>query len=163
MGIAKFYGVGGITKDVTLRQVQVKGENKSVCDLNLAFDSGRKDAEGNQIPYYVRTTLWGGSAEYAAARCKKGTRVVLEGTFAGDIVSTGQDGTEYHNLTVDNARIEIPNVVVSDANGSSAPAPAPAPTQQTPPPAPAPTQQTPPPAPENIADGFVPAEGELPF
>ena len=162
MGIARIYGVGGITKDVTLRQVQVKGENKSVCDLNLAFDSGRKDAEGNQIPYYVRTTLWGGSAEYAAARCKKETRVVLEGTFAGDIVSTGQDGTEYHNLTVDNARIEIPNVVVSDANGS-APAPAPAPTQQTPPPAPAPTQQTPPPAPENIADSFVPAEGELPF
>lgn len=172
MGIMKINGIGGVTKQPELRTVQTAKGAQSVCNLNLAFDSGRKDDQGNPISQFIQTTVWGKSAEYVCAHVQKGTRVYIEGVFAGDITSTGSDGTVYHNLVVDFPRIEVPNVSSSANQQNQTPPPAPAPTQQTPPPTPAPAptpaptpvEQTPPPVPDN--QGFIPVEAAddvLPF
>ncbi|HUA75627.1 MAG TPA: single-stranded DNA-binding protein [Solirubrobacteraceae bacterium] len=70
--------VGRLTQDVDLRSLP---SGRSVCDLRIACNSSRKDAEGNitERPNYFDVSVYGAIAESVARYLHKGSRVGIDG------------------------------------------------------------------------------------
>ena len=79
--------VGNTTRDVELRKIPSGTE---VCDLGLAVNERRRDAQGNQIEdtTFVDVTLWGKTAVIAAEYTRKGSPVLIEGRLKTDTWET---------------------------------------------------------------------------
>lgn len=78
------FGVGVATADPELRQV---GDKKtSVCSVNLAFNRGYKDKNGEwqNEPCFLRAQVWGARAERMSELVKKGQPVYICGYMKQD-------------------------------------------------------------------------------
>ena len=106
--------VGNTTRDVELRKIPSGTE---VCDLGLAVNERRRDAQGNQIEdvTFVDVTLWGRNASVAAEYTRKGSPVLIEGRLKTDTWET--DGQKRSKLKVIADRL----VLLSSRNGGGAP------------------------------------------
>ena len=131
--------VGNTTRDVELRKIPSGTE---VCDLGLAVNERRRDAQGNWVEdtTFVDVTLWGKSAVIAAEYTRKGSPVLKRS-----------------KLKVIADRLVLLN---NRGGGASAPRPSYGAGQSG-------YQQTPPPssfqdAPSSFEPGDV-ADGDLPF
>jgi single-strand DNA-binding protein len=65
--------VGRLTKDPELREVNVGGDSRSVCDMRIAVDGRRGD------PLYLDIATWGKQAEACAEHLTKGRQVAFTG------------------------------------------------------------------------------------
>ena len=146
--------VGNTTRDVELRKIPSGTE---VCDLGLAVNERRRDAQGNWVEdtTFVDVTLWGKSAVIAAEYTRKGSPVLIEGRLKTDTWET--DGQKRSKLKVIADRLVLLN---NRGGGASAPRPSYGAGQSG-------YQQTPPPssfqdAPSSCEPGDV-ADGDLPF
>jgi single-strand DNA-binding protein len=70
--------VGRLTQDIVLRSLP---SGRSVCDLRIACNSTRKDADGNvsERPHYFDVSVYGATAESVARYLRKGSRVGIDG------------------------------------------------------------------------------------
>ena len=105
--------VGTTTRDVELRKIPSGTE---VCDLGLAVNERRRDAQGNLIEdvTFVDVTLWGRNASVAAEYTRKGSPVLIEGRLKTDTWET--DGQKRSKLKVIADRL----VLLSSRNGGGA-------------------------------------------
>ncbi|MBQ3388258.1 MAG: single-stranded DNA-binding protein [Thermoguttaceae bacterium] len=105
--------VGNTTRDVELRKIPSGTE---VCDLGLAVNERRRDAQGNLIEdvTFVDVTLWGRNASVAAEYTRKGSPVLIEGRLKTDTWET--DGQKRSKLKVIADRL----VLLSSRNGGGA-------------------------------------------
>ncbi|MGI5832714.1 MAG: single-stranded DNA-binding protein [Thermoguttaceae bacterium] len=89
--------VGNTTRDVELRKIPSGTE---VCDLGLAVNERRRDAQGNWVEdtTFVDVTLWGRTAVVAAEYTRKGSPVLIEGRLKTDTWET--DGQKRSKLKV---------------------------------------------------------------
>ena len=108
--------VGNTTRDVELRKIPSGTE---VCDLGLAVNERRRDAQGNWIEdvTFVDVTLWGRNATVAAEYTRKGSPVLIEGRLKTDTWET--DGQKRSKLKVIADRL----VLLSSRNGGAGGAP----------------------------------------
>jgi len=69
---------GNLTRDPELRST---GSGMSVCDMRVAVNSRRKDANGNWIdkPNYFDVTVFGAQGENCSTYLSKGRPVAVEG------------------------------------------------------------------------------------
>lgn len=65
--------VGRLTKDPELRDVNVGGEDRQVCDMRIAVDSRRDD------PLYLDIATWGREAAACAEHLTKGRQIAFDG------------------------------------------------------------------------------------
>lgn len=105
--------VGNTTRDVELRKIPSGTE---VCDLGLAVNERRRDAQGNLIEdvTFVDVTLWGRNASVAAEYTRKGSPVLIEGRLKTDTWET--DGQKRSKLKVIADRL----VLLGSRNGGGA-------------------------------------------
>jgi single-strand DNA-binding protein len=70
--------VGRLTRDPELRALP---SGISVCDLRIAVNSARKDADGEWLekPNYFDVTIFGARAETVASYMHRGSRVGVDG------------------------------------------------------------------------------------
>ena len=73
-----FVGISGrLTRDPQAKTILVKGEQKTVCSFDVANNApGKKD---NAV--FVHCTAWEKLAECILEYCKKGSRVLVEGSL----------------------------------------------------------------------------------
>lgn len=68
-------GLARLGKDAELRTIQSSGDK--VASLSLAFNYGRKDADGKRPTQWVEGSLWGRQAEALVDYLVKGQQVVV--------------------------------------------------------------------------------------
>lgn len=70
---------GNLTRDPELRQIS--GGSTSVCDLGIAVNGSRKDAQGNWVEeaHFFNVTVFGGQAEACAKFLAKGRPIAVDG------------------------------------------------------------------------------------
>ena len=105
--------VGNTTRDVELRKIP---NGTEVCDLGLAVNDRRRDAQGNPVEEttFVDITLWGRNAVIASEYTRKGSPVLIEGRLKTDTWET--DGQKRSKLKVIADRL----VLLSSRNGGGA-------------------------------------------
>lgn len=94
MSLPNLSGTGRLTADVELRY---SAKGTAVASLRLAFNSRRRDEQGNWSDgdtFYVRATVFGRLAENAAESFAKGHEVVVSGRLKTDEWSDKQDGSK---------------------------------------------------------------------
>ncbi len=108
--------VGNTTRDVELRRIP---NGTEVCDLGLAVNDRRRDAQGNSIEEttFVDITLWGKNAVVASEYTRKGSPVLIEGRLKTDTWET--DGQKRSKLKVIADRL----VLLSSRGGTGGSAP----------------------------------------
>lgn len=75
--------LGTVTRDIEIRYV---GSGMAVCDIGLAVNDRRKDAQGNWVEEatFVECTAWGRTAEVAGEYSGKGKPLLIEGRLKLD-------------------------------------------------------------------------------
>lgn len=68
------YGLAKIGRDAELRRT---ADGEAVCNLSLAFNYGRKGADGKQSTQWTEGSLWGKRAEALAQHLVKGQGVMV--------------------------------------------------------------------------------------
>ncbi|HEX3869988.1 MAG TPA: single-stranded DNA-binding protein [Pirellulales bacterium] len=89
--------VGNLTRDPEVRYTT---NSTAVCDIGLAVNDRRKNANGEWIEEttFVDITLWGRTAEVAGEYLKKGASILIEGRLKLD--SWEKDGQKRSKLKV---------------------------------------------------------------
>lgn len=93
MSLPTMSGTGRLTRDIELRY---SAKGSAVATLPLAFNSRRKDQDGNWVDgdtFYVRATAFGRLAENAAESFSKGQELVVAGRLKTDQWEDKQDGS----------------------------------------------------------------------
>jgi single-strand DNA-binding protein len=105
--------VGNLTRDVELRYIP---SGMAVCDLGLAVNDRRKNAQGEWIddPVFVDVTLWGRTAEVASEYLSKGSPVLIEGRLKYDQWE-GNDGQKRSRLRVVGEKMQMLGTRQGDA------------------------------------------------
>lgn len=93
---------GRVTADPELRYVPSTG--KAVVKFSIANDIGYGDKKKTSFPNFVG---WDKKAEYIANYAKKGTMVVIEGTYSENAY-TDKDGNKRRNTEIVVNEIFIP-------------------------------------------------------
>jgi single-strand DNA-binding protein len=150
-------GVYRLGRDAELRRLP---SGEPVCNLSLAYNWGKKDANGKQETTWIDAALWGKRAESTAQHLTKGTAIfaVLSDLHV-EYFSKG-DGSQGVKLA---ARVDTFDFIPtqrSDRNeGDQQQAPRP---QQSAAPAPAPRPAPRPPT-RPAASGFDDMDDDIPF
>lgn len=82
MSLPTLSGTGRATADAELR---IAASGTPVCKVNLAFNSRKKDANGNWVDdqvFFVTATAFKSLAEHVAETVTKGVEVVVTGRLA---------------------------------------------------------------------------------
>lgn len=58
--------------------VRYTADNKAILDLNLAYNYGRKDANGMYPTQWINASMFGDRVEKLAPYLKKGSQIVVE-------------------------------------------------------------------------------------
>lgn len=97
--------VGNLTRDPEIRYIQ---SGTAVCDIGLAVNNRRKNANGEWIeePVFVDITLWERNAEVASEYLTKGSPLLVEGHLKMDTWQA-QDGQKRSKLKVIGERIQL--------------------------------------------------------
>lgn len=90
--------VGNLTRDPDVRYLQ---SGMAVCDLGLAVNDRRKNAQGEWVDEttFVDVTVWGRTAEIASEYLSKGSPVLIEGRLKLDTWE-GKEGEKRSKLKV---------------------------------------------------------------
>jgi len=97
--------LGNLTRDPEVRYIQT---GTAVCDLGLAVNDRRKNANGEWVEEttFVDVTLWGRTAEVAGEYLSKGSPVLIEGRLKFDTWET-TDGQKRSKLRVVGERMQF--------------------------------------------------------
>jgi single-strand DNA-binding protein len=97
--------VGNLTRDPEVRYIQT---GTAVCDLGLAVNDRRKNANGEWVEEttFVDVTLWARTAEVAGEYLNKGSPVLIEGRLKFDTWE-GTDGQKRSKLRVVGERMQM--------------------------------------------------------
>lgn len=140
-------GPARIGRDAELRHIP---SGESVINLSLAYNHGKRDAEGNRPTQWIDAGLWGKRAESLAQHLLKGTQVwvVLEDVHLEEYEGKNGKGTKLA------ARVQsIEFIGPKQSGGAERAAPAPAPAARRPAPAPA----------GKTGTGFDAMDDDIPF
>jgi single-strand DNA-binding protein len=92
----KLIGVGRLGQDAELKQLT---SGKSVVNLSLAFNYGRKGDDGKRPSQWVEASLFGERAESLAPYMVKGTSLFVDIRDVHVETFTKRDGSSGHKLT----------------------------------------------------------------
>jgi len=97
--------LGNLTRDPEVRYIQT---GTAVCDLGLAVNDRRKNANGEWVEEttFVDVTLWARIAEVAGEYLSKGSPVLIEGRLKFDTWE-GTDGQKRSKLRVVGERMQM--------------------------------------------------------
>ena len=119
--------LGNVTRDPEVRYIP---SGTAVCDIGLAINDRRKDANGQWVEdtTFVDVTLWGKTAEVAGQYVRKGSPLLIEGRLKLDSWLTNE-GQKRTKLKIVGERMQLigPKQAPTE-DAYSAPAPA-APSQ----------------------------------
>lgn len=116
-------GVARLGRDAELRHTQ---NGDAVASLSLAFNYGRKGADGNKPTQWVEGSLWGKQAEALAQYLPKGQQVYVVMDDPHIETFQGRSG-EGHKLVGRISSIELVGGRPQGQEPARAPAPAPRP------------------------------------
>jgi len=97
----KVFLAGNLTRDPEMKYLE---SGTAVCDLGLASNRRYRTADGEQREevLFMNLTVWGKSAEYAAANLRKGHPVLVEGRLKQSVWGEGKERREKIEISVDN-------------------------------------------------------------
>lgn len=78
----------------------------AVCNLDVATDSYRREADGKRRSIYVKVAAWGNLAETCARHLTKGRKVAVHGEIDAETYM-GSDGQPHYNLTMNAKDVEF--------------------------------------------------------
>lgn len=148
--MAQLFGVMRVGRDVEVRQTP---NGEAVANITMAYNYGRKGADGNKPTEWIEAALWGKRAEALAPYLLKGQQVAV--TISDPHVETFQkkDGTTGVKVVGSISEIEL----VGGKPAGSAPREEPRQSRQPAArPAPAPARAAP-------ASGFDDMDDDIPF
>jgi single-strand DNA-binding protein len=141
-------GVYRLGRDAQTRYLP---SGEAVCNLSLAYNFGKKDANGKQATTWLDAALWGKRAESAAAYLTKGTAIFAVLSDLHIETFNKADGTPGVKLAARVDSFDFLPIKRPDDAGQQAPKP-----QQSA----APTQR---PAPSAGQSGFEDMDDDIPF
>lgn len=92
--INKFCVMGRLVRDPEIKETE---NGNKVANITLAVDREYKDKEGKKITDFLNYSLWNKDAENIKNYSKKGSHVVLEGTFNDKVIEI-EDGKKIHTF-----------------------------------------------------------------
>ena len=92
--INKFCVMGRLVRDTEIKETE---NGNKVANITLAVDREYKDKEGKKITDFLNYSLWNKDAENIKNYSKKGSHVVLEGTFNDKVIEL-EDGKKIHTF-----------------------------------------------------------------
>lgn len=92
--INKFCVMGRLVRDPEIKENE---NGNKVANITLAVDREYKDKEGKKITDFLNYSLWNKDAENIKNYSKKGSHVVLEGTFNDKVIEL-EDGKKIHTF-----------------------------------------------------------------
>lgn len=92
--INKFCVIGRLVRDPEIKETE---NGNKVANITLAVDREYKDKEGKKITDFLNYSLWNKDAENIKNYSKKGSHVVLEGTFNDKVIEL-EDGKKIHTF-----------------------------------------------------------------
>jgi single-strand DNA-binding protein len=92
--INKFCVMGRLVRDPEIKETE---NGNKVANITLAVDREYKDKEGKKITDFLNYSLWNKDAENIKNYSKKGSHVVLEGTFNDKVIEL-EDGKKIHTF-----------------------------------------------------------------
>lgn len=90
----KFCMMGRLVNDPEIKETE---NGNKVANIRLAVDREYKDKEGKKITDFLNYSLWNKDAENIKNYSKKGSHVVLEGTFNDKVIEL-EDGKKIHTF-----------------------------------------------------------------
>lgn len=115
---------GNITRDIELRTT---GSGTSVCDVGLAVNDRRKNAQGEWVEetLYIDVTLWGRTAEVCQQYCQSGSPILVSGKLKMDEWQDGETGKKRSKIKMTAINMQmLGGGGVSSGSTSAASAPA---------------------------------------
>lgn len=133
-----------------------------VCNLSLAYNWGKKDADGKQATTWIDAALWGKRAESAAQHLVKGLQIFVVLSDLHIETFNKADGTQGTKLA---ARVDTFDFIPGQrGSGEGQQQQAPRPQQSAPPPRQAvPAQRTAPRPAAAAGSGFDDMDDDIPF
>lgn len=92
--INKFCVMGRLVRDPEIKETE---NGNKVANITLAVDREYKDKEGKKITDFLNYSLWNKDAENIKNYSKKGSHVILEGTFNDKVIEL-EDGKKIHTF-----------------------------------------------------------------
>lgn len=92
--INKFCVMGRLVRDPEIKETE---NGNKVANITLAVDREYKDKEGKKITDFLNYSLWNKDAENIKNYSKKGSHVVLEGTFNDKVIEL-EDGKKIYTF-----------------------------------------------------------------
>lgn len=92
--INKFCVMGRLVRDPEIKETE---NGNKVANITLAVDREYKDKEEKKITDFLNYSLWNKDAENIKNYSKKGSHVVLEGTFNDKVIEL-EDGKKIHTF-----------------------------------------------------------------
>lgn len=92
--INKFCVMGRLVRNPEIKETE---NGNKVANITLAVDREYKDKEGKKITDFLNYSLWNKDAENIKNYSKKGSHVVLEGTFNDKVIEL-EDGKKIHTF-----------------------------------------------------------------
>lgn len=92
--INKFCVMGRLVRDPEIKETE---NGNKVANITLAVGREYKDKEGKKITDFLNYSLWNKDAENIKNYSKKGSHVVLEGTFNDKVIEL-EDGKKIHTF-----------------------------------------------------------------
>lgn len=92
--INKFCVMGRLVRDPEIKETE---NGNKIANITLAVDREYKDKEGKKITDFLNYSLWNKDAENIKNYSKKGSHVVLEGTFNDKVIEL-EDGKKIHTF-----------------------------------------------------------------
>lgn len=152
--MATLIGLFTLGRDIEARTTQ---SGEPVGNLSLAYNYGKKGADGKRPTQWIDGTLWGEQVNTLAAYLVKGAQFEMHVDDVHIETFQKRDGGEGVKLAGRVRNIEFTRGGIPD--GGTAPAPAPAPQA-----APAPPVRRPAPAPApRASSGFDDMDDDIPF
>ena len=112
----RFIGKGNLGDAPALKQVEVKGEKRSVAELRVYFDRLVSDGDDGFVDkggFWLNVNYWGTRGEKTAKLLCKGARVRVEGTLVErewEDKESGEECSRFEliadDITLDLARVE---------------------------------------------------------
>lgn len=112
-----------IGRDAELRETS----SGSVCNVNLAFNYGRKGDDGKRPTQWVQGSLWGNRAEALSQYLTKGTKVCVVMSDVHIKTWNKDDGSQGHGLVGNITEIDLVGRPKDQEAAPPPPAPKPAP------------------------------------
>lgn len=117
--------IGNITRDATLREVDIAGVKTPVVTFTVAANYGTRNENGDRSVQYVNCTMWRNFAQKVAPYLKKGQMISAVGTPRISVYQSQQDRTWRGQFELTN--IQNFEFLGGAKHGAAAPAPEAAP------------------------------------